>query len=171
MKKIIIEWLMVTVKTSKQNDMKIKGILLSLLATITLGITSCTIEGGSSLSSDRKTEPLYLRQLVKSNKVETSSGGSFFLIAGSYSSDTKEKPVVQVMANVEGEYRFLEMEMKKIRIRIDSTCKVPYIILNYYDTEECSISQLLRHSDWYVNSYTVVCSEELLPEKLLPIEL
>lgn len=151
--------------------MKTKSILLVLLAIMTLGVASCTIKGGSSLSSDRKTEPLYLRQLVKSNKVETTSGGSFFLIAGSYSSKTEEKPVVQVMAKVEGEYRFLEMEMEKIRIRIDSTCKTPYIILNYYDNEESSASHLLSHPDWYVNSYTVVCSEELLPEKLLPIEL
>ena len=150
--------------------MKIKSILLVLLAIMTLGITSCTIKGGSSLSSDRKTEPLYLRQLVKSNKVQTSSGGSFFLIAGSYSSETESKPVVQVMAKVEGEYRFLEMEMEKIRIKIDSTCKIPYIILNYYD-QEYSASYLIDHPKWNIRSYTVVCSEELLPEKLLPIEL
>lgn len=151
--------------------MKIKSILLALLAIATLGIASCTVKGGSSLSSNRKTEPIYLRQLVKSNKSETSSGGSFFLVAGSYSSKTEEKPVVQVMAKVEGEYRFLEMEMEKIRIRIDSTCKTPYIVLNYYDYEEYSASQLLRQPDWSINSYTIVCSEELLPEKLLPIEL
>ena len=151
--------------------MKTKSILLIILAIVTLGIESCTIEGGSSLSSERKTEPLYLRQLVKSNKAETSSGGSFFLIAGSYSSKTEEKPVVQVMAKVKGDYRFLEMEMEKIRIRIDSTCKTPYIILNYYDTEEYTPSYLLDYPKLNIRTYTIVCSEELLPEKLLPIEL
>ena len=149
--------------------MKTKSILLIILAIVTLGITSCDVKVGDP--SERKTEPLYLRQLVKSNKVETSSGGFFFLIAGSYSSKTEEKPVVQVMAKVGEEYRFLEMEMEKIRIKIDSTCKTPYIILNYYDNEESSASHLLSHPGWYVNSYTIVCSEELLPEKLLPIEL
>ena len=94
--------------------MKIKSILSTLLVIITLGITSCDVKVGDP--SERKTEPLYLRQLVKSNKAETSSGGSFFLIAGSYSSKTEEKPVVQVMAKVGEEYRFLEMEMETISL-------------------------------------------------------
>lgn len=150
--------------------MKAKNILSILLTIMALGITSC-IDGEGSRSQERKTEPLYLRQLVKSNKVQSSSGGSFFLIAGSYSSETESKPVVQVMAKAEGEYRFLEMDIERIRIRIDSTCKTPYIILNYYDYEEQTVSYLLEYPKFNIRTYTVVCSEELLPEKLLPIEL
>lgn len=119
----------------------------------------------------KKTDPIYLRQLVKSDRDESTSNGSFFLVMGSFNSRSEKKTVVQVILKVNEEYRFMEMEMEKIRIKLDSTCKIPYIILSYPSERDIEISRLLKDPDWFIDTYTIVCSEELLPEKLLPIEL
>jgi hypothetical protein len=34
-----------------------------------------------------------------------------------------------------------------------------------------SAEELLSHPGWYINTYTIVCSEKYLPERLLPINL
>jgi hypothetical protein len=125
---------------------------------------------GEPQSKDKKSENLYLRQLVKSTNQKTESSGSFFLIAGSHNSQTETKTVVQVFAKVKGEYRFMEIPIESIRIQIDPSCKVPYISINYSSNVEIDIEEILR--DYFcITSYTIVCSEEYLPERLLPINL
>jgi hypothetical protein len=145
--------------------------ILFLLPILALGLLgSCTIEGRKP-PVNRKSENLYLRQLVKSTNQKTESSGSFFLVAGSYSSNSETKTVVQVFAKIKDEYRFMEIPIEKIRIQIDSSCKNPYVVLNYREAEEMSSNDLLIHPGWYINTYTIVCSEEYLPERLLPINL
>jgi len=142
--------------------------LISILALSVL--ESCTVEHEKPMVN-RKSENLYLRQLVKSTNQKTETSGSFFLVAGSYSSNSETKTVVQVFAKIKGEYRFMEIPIEKIRIQIDSSCKIPYVVLNYREREEKSIEDLLNYPEWYIDYYTIICSEEYLPERLLPINL
>jgi len=145
--------------------------ILFLLPILALGLLeSCTVETGKP-PVDRKSENLYLRQLVKSTNQKTEASGIFFLVTGSYNSQTETKTVVQVFAKIKGEYRFIEIPVESIRIQLDSSCKIPYVVLNYRGRDEMSEEDLLSHPGWYINTYTIVCSEEYLPERLLPINL
>lgn len=119
---------------------------------------------------DLHSEKIHLRQLVNRDVTETHTYGSFFLIAGSVSSDTETNTVVKLMGEVNGEYRFMQFDFEKVRIRIDNNVKTPYIVLNYRETYDVGIDYLLKYP-YYVDSVTIVCPEQYLPEKLLPIQI
>ena len=116
------------------------------------------------------TDKIYLRQLVNRDVTETHTSGSFFLIAGSVSSDSETSTVVKLMGKVKDEYRFMQFDFEKVRIKIDNKVTTPYIVLNYRETSEMSIDYLLEYG-YYVKSVTIVCPEQYLPERLLPIQI
>jgi hypothetical protein len=116
------------------------------------------------------TDKIYLRQLVNRDITETHTSAAFFLVAGSMSSESETSTVVKVMGEVNGEYRFMQFDFEKVRIKIDNKVTTPYIVLNYVDDEVKSIDYLLEYG-YYVKSVTIVCPEQYLPEKLLPIQL
>jgi hypothetical protein len=116
------------------------------------------------------TDRIYLRQLVNRDVTETRTSGSFFLIAGSVSSESVTSTVVKLMGEVNGEYRFMQFDFEKVRIKIDNKVTTPYIMLNYRDTSETSVDYLLEFP-YYIGSITIVCPEQYLPERLLPIQI
>jgi hypothetical protein len=116
------------------------------------------------------TDKIYLRQLVNRDVTETHTSGSFFLIAGSVSSESETSTVVKLMGEVNGEYRFMQFDFEKVRIKIDNKVTTPYIVLNYRETSEMSMDYLLEYG-YYVKSVTIVCPEQYLPERLLPIQI
>lgn len=126
--------------------------------------------GCGPVSTDRHTDKIQLRQLVNKELTETHTSGAFFLVAGSVSSDSETKTVVKLMGEVNGEYRFMQFDFEKVRIKIDNSIKTPYVILNYRDNHDISIDSLLEYS-WALKSVTIVCPEQYLPEKLLPIQI
>ncbi len=119
---------------------------------------------------DLHSEKIHLRQLVNRDVTETHTYGSFFLIAGSVSSDTETNTVVKLMGEVNGEYRFMQFDFTKVRIKIDNKVTTPYIVLNYTDSEPMETNYLLKYTG-YIDSVTIVCPEQYLPERLLPIQL
>ena len=119
---------------------------------------------------DYHSDRIYLRQLVNRDVTETHTSGSFFLIAGSVSSDSETQTVIKVMGEVNGEYRFMQFDFTKARIKIDNKVTTPYIVLNYVDDENKSVDYLLEY-DYNVKSVTIICPEQYLPEKLLPIQI
>lgn len=120
--------------------------------------------------TNRHTDKIYLRQLVNRDITETHTSAAFFLIAGSMSSDSETQTVIKVMGDVKGEFRFMQFDFEKVRIKIDNNVKTPYIVLNYVNDQDYTIDYLLEY-DYYVKSVTIVCPEQYLPEKLLPIQL
>jgi hypothetical protein len=116
------------------------------------------------------TDKIYLRQLVNRDVTETHTSGSFFLIAGSVSSESETSTVVKLMGKVKDEYRFMQFDFEKVRIKIDNKVTTPYIMLNYRDTSEMSVDYLLQYP-YYIGSVTIVCPEQYLPERLLPIQI
>jgi len=115
-------------------------------------------------------EKIYLRQLVNREITETHTSGMFFLVAGSMSSDTETSTVVKLMGKVRDEYRFMQFDFEKVRIKIDNKVTTPYIVLNYIDREVIETDKLLKYTG-YLDSVTIVCPEQYLPERLLPIQL
>lgn len=141
--------------------------LLGLLSGILFGLflIGCQVE-----YKNFNTDKINLRQLVNKDVTETHTSGVFFLVAGSMSSSTDSRTVVKVMGEVNGEYRFMEFNFETVRIKIDNSVKTPYIVLNYRDESELTIDYLLEYK-YNIDSVTIVCPEQYLPEKLLPIQL
>jgi hypothetical protein len=119
---------------------------------------------------DLHSERIYLRQLVNRDVTETHTSGSFFLIAASINSESQTNTVVKLMGEVNGEYRFMQFDFTKVRIKIDNKVTTPYIVLNYNRREKVETDFLLEYYG-YINSITIVCPEQYLPEKLLPIQI
>jgi hypothetical protein len=119
---------------------------------------------------EQHSEKIYLRQLVNREITETHTSGMFFLVAGSMSSDTETSTVVKLMGKVRDEYRFMQFDFEKVRIKIDNKVTTPYIVLNYTDREVIETDKLLKYTG-YLDSVTIVCPEQYLPERLLPIQL
>lgn len=139
-----------------------KKIILLLIAIATL--SSC------EKSAPFHSEHIPLRQLIKSETRTTYASASFFLIAGSASSGEYTTTNVKAMGSVNGEYRYLQMEFEKVRIKIDNSVKIPYVILNYTNVSTMDTDYLLKY-EYNIDSYTIVCPEQYLPERLLPIQL
>lgn len=139
---------------------------LLLLSILSLLLFSCTkIDQGI-----KKSSKLELRQLVKETSVNTESSASFFLVTGEYNSSTKEKTTIKVFANVEGRYRIIQMNIKDVRIVIDSTVQTPYIVIEYDESYTVTDEKLVDMS-YSRSKYIIYCQEQYLPEKLLPINL
>lgn len=140
----------------------------NLLLILTLGITllSCKDEKKYFFSDEIK-----LRQLVKETKTEKYSHGSFFLIGGGYSNGEIETTTVKVFGRVDGLYRFMEMNMNEIRIKIDNKLTEPNIVIRYWWRKKVSTDYMIDDYHDYHSIYIINCPEKFLPEKLLPIEL
>jgi len=127
------------------------------------------------------TSPLKLRQLSNTSETEKSADGSAFLFFASYHSKEQNVDYVKVFAEVDGEYRFLEIPMEDIRIKIDSTVKVPYVQIEYtYDAinkqqfSSTLVCEAIKPRNMYARvnivKYIIICPEQYLPERLLPID-
>jgi hypothetical protein len=123
------------------------------------------------------TSPLKLRQLVNLTETEKSSNGSAFVFFATYHSEEKNVDYVKVFADVDGSYRFLEIPLQKIRVRLDSTVTTPYIEIHYYYNSYKKLnftnSNICDNNNYWftIQDYTIVCSEQYLPERLLPIDV
>jgi hypothetical protein len=65
----------------------------------------------------------------------------------------------------------MQFDFEKVRIKIDNEVKAPYIVLNYFAKEDLSVDRLMVYNNFKVKTVTMVCPEEYLPEKLLPIQI
>ena len=123
------------------------------------------------------TSPLKLRQLVNLTETEKSSSGSALVFFATYHSQEKNIDYVKVFADVDGSYRFLEIPLQKIRVKLDSTVSTPYIEIHYHYSSHEKINLTNsnicdNNSYWFeIKDYTIVCSEQYLPERLLPIDI
>jgi hypothetical protein len=134
---------------------------------VMLFLFSCNVPVDKIYHSDK----IYLRQLVNTTVSETYTHGSFFLVAGSITSESTTETVIKLMGKIDDEYRFIQFDFERARIKIDNSVKTPYIVLNYKNYKELSIDEQLNHMNWYGVTVTIVCPEQYLPEKLLPIQI
>lgn len=97
-----------------------------------------------------------LRKFNVKTSIHESASASYFLVMGSYSSSKSEQTNVRFyFKNCLGEYQFMELELKKIRIKIDST-QAPYVVIKPgYNNYKCYEMQDAR----MVGSVTIHCKE------------
>lgn len=122
-----------------------------------------------------RTPTIEVRQLVKVDETNKQSSGSYFLIAGGFSSSESVETFVKVFAKIGETYQFLEMPIDKIRVNLDNNLAAPNIQLEYSSRKVESVSELVNgrasRSFHYKISYRINCPESFLPENLLPITL
>ena len=69
-----------------------------------------------------------LRKFNVKESATTTSRGSWFLVVGSYESQTKTESKVRFYFKTRNdEYVFKELDFEKVVLKIDSTAKVPYV--------------------------------------------
>lgn len=117
----------------------------------------------------RETSNFELRQLIQKETTTTNSHGSYFLIGGSYNSETKHEEWVKVFAKVDTTYRLISIPLNDIRINVDNNLITPSLKISY-------VKFKLTDNDVVDYPYTdklyiISCPEKYLPEKLLPINL
>lgn len=134
-------------------------------------VVLCMISCNQPVEKIYHSDKIYLRQLVNTTVSETYTHGSFFLVAGSITSESTTETVIKLMGNIDDEYRFIQFDFERARIKIDNSVKTPYIVLNYKNDRELSIDEQLNRMNWYGVTVTIVCPEQYLPEKLLPIQI
>jgi len=134
-------------------------------------VVLCMISCNQPVEKIYHSDKIYLRQLVNTTVSETYTHGSFFLVAGSITSESTTETVIKLMGNIDDEYRFIQFDFERARIKIDNSVKTPYIVLNYKNDRELSIDEQLKKMNWYCVTITIVCPEQYLPEKLLPIQI
>jgi len=131
---------------------------------------------GFAFSCETKNEPSMkryeLRQLVKEEKTTKNSSGSFFFVVGEYRNSEKKELVVRVFANTEIGFRYFEIPLRKIIIRIDNSIPKPY--LQFYDRIDIEDDLYFFITCTFCGKYDgiyLICPEKYLPEQLLPINL
>lgn len=136
-----------------------------------ISLLSCKEEetNPDKMDIDRFTEKIELRQLVNTAKINKSVNGSYFLVVGSYSAQQTQTDIVKVFGKIDDSYRLLEFKLSDTRIVVSDTIKEPYIKLKY-NCAKSSIEHVLTQH-WCLKEYYIYCPENLLPEKLLPIEI
>lgn len=119
---------------------------------------------------------LPLRQLVNGKDTNTYSKGWFFIAAGRYSSGTETNEYIKMYALVDGTYKYLEYDIKKVRISLNNSVKTPYIKI--YGSYSASCTSCYKHTDewktsnkWGLDKVVLYTPEEYLPEYLIPIKL
>jgi hypothetical protein len=117
-----------------------------------------------------KTDKIYLRQLVKVDKVTKEVSGSYFLVIGSGSYQERTETKIKLMGKVNGYYRLIEFDFVDVRIKIDNSIEDPYLVIKYQSYDKLKTNELINEN-WYTTGYVIVCPEKYLPERLLPISL
>lgn len=144
-------------------------IVVTLMFLVTLFI-SCKQQNREIFSNTFE-----IRQLIKEDKVEDKSSGSYFLIADSYSNSTSRETVVKMFVKADGMYRLIEIPLEDVRVNIDDSLSHPNLEVKYKKYESLKdneVLDLLRGcNSCYCIKIIINCPEKYLPERLLPVEL
>lgn len=119
------------------------------------------------------TEPLILRQMVNTSKTHSSIRGGYFMFMGGINGGSYEVNKVKVFAKVEDYYKFLNVPLEDLNIKLDNSITTPYIQISYYGTKtRYTLQELTSNSRWiYQKKWYLICPEIYLPEKLLEINI
>lgn len=149
-----------------------KKIILMLV--LAIGMVGCNLE-----IINQESGPMKLRQLANVTETEKSSGGTFVLFFATYHSQEKDMDFIKVFADVDGLYRFIEIPMELVKVKIDNSVATPYVQIRYsfngtgpiwrsntYIIENVEYAGRLNLTD-----YVITCPEQYLPERLLEIDI
>lgn len=148
-----------------------KTIVIHFLLICLIGLILCSITSCGNVESQKSyTEQLFegKHELRKFN-VTTETGerwsASYFLIGGGGSGSTYSNTKITFAWKLHsGEYALSELQRSKIRVRIDSTIKKPYITFRWSKSaHEENLEYLMSYK---VNYIVVHCREEDFPSEV-----
>ena len=117
------------------------------------------------------TTKMELRQLLNKEETTKYSRGSYFLIMANYSSDESTTDIIKMYVKVDNTYyKMLKLNLEDVRIVIDNSITIPYLIVTETGWNVQSDEQIIK----YINHHDKIflhCPEKYLPEKLLTIEI
>lgn len=135
-----------------------KKLLLGVLGIIVL--TSIFVGCGPSNNELACIKAIQGRHSLRKFNVKTSTAtttsAEFFLIVGSYSSETTENTTVRFyFLNNKAEYQFMEKDLADVNIKTDANNSAPYVTFNY------SINFIDPDNPYYMNVDKVIihCNE------------
>ncbi len=157
-------------QNQKINNMR-KIILMLVLA---IGMMGCDLR-----TINQESGPMKLRQLANITETEKSSGGTFVLFFATYHSQEKDMDFIKVFAEVDGLYRFIEIPMELVKVKIDNSVTTPYIQIRYWfnntgpfwHSNTKIIDEIEERDYLFLTDYVITCPEQYLPERLLPIDI
>lgn len=106
-------------------------------------------------------------------KVKTEKGErwhrSYFLIAGSASGETYQNTNISFSWKMNtGEYAISEIDLARVRIKIDSTVKTPYVKFHWDRGDGKNLEYEMKYN---INYMVIVCREEDYPIEINLSEL
>ena len=126
----------------------------------------------------QQTERIYLRQIKTGYETTTKASGSFFIVFGTYHSETITDYKLRALGKYHGEYRFVDLDINRVSFKLDSSVTTPYIVVEYeeYQPYEDSWSFYnLFQSQWTISmnktKYVITCHPDLVPEQLSQVKL
>lgn len=126
----------------------------------------------------QQTERIYLRQIKTGYDTTTKASGSFFIVFGTYQSETRTDYKLRALGKYRGEYRFVNLDINRVSFKLDPSVTTPYIIVEYEEYEpyedSWSFYQLFQ-SQWDISidrtKYVITCHPDLVPEQLSQVKL
>ena len=117
------------------------------------------------------TTKMELRQLISKEVTTKSSGGSFFVIMGGYSSSENQYDLIKMFIKVDNTYyKLLKLNLEDVNVVIDNKISKPYLTITTESNWDKTDSEILQYIG-YGDKIYLHCPEKYLPEKLLNIEL
>jgi hypothetical protein len=156
----------------KSQILKIIGITLPIsiiFASAHMLLTGCKGD------PKQTTERIYLRQMNTGTAQTTKASGSFFVVFGTYNSESKMVYKLRALGNFRGEYRFLDLDLNYVSFKLDSSATVPHIVVEYERMQP--YPDMLEYFDYLFilrmdnPRYVVTCHPDLVPQQIQQVKL
>lgn len=135
----------------------------------TLSLTSCLPEKSDKT---KVANDIPLRQLVNVNNISEKLSGNYFLIGGSIKGSSTEIQKIKMYGLVDDSYKYIELDLESVRIKIDTSITKPFLRIEYYSQEGKYKDNYISENDsWIPRKFTIHTPEKYLPENLLPIQV
>jgi len=121
------------------------------------------------------TERIYLRQINTGNVSTSTASGSFFVLFGTYNSESKMVYKLRALGNFRGEYRFLDLDLNYVSFKLDSSATTPHIVVEYERMQP--YPDMLEYFDYLFilrmdnPRYVVTCHPDLVPQQIQQVKI
>lgn len=128
------------------------------------------------------TERIYLRQMNTGTAQTTKASGSFFVVFGTYNSESKMIYKLRALGNFRGEYRFLDLDLRYVSFNLDSNVSEPYLVVKYTGLPYREGDVVRLFHDFFIYNderspftrgrrYIITCHPDLVPQQIQQVKI